>query len=102
MEYWDGTSVPAKPWSDEAEGKFGWDFVACLNYNPAPGFTAEDVEELTVVDMDDAWRDQQRDGSVTWEAVLADGRRFRVEGWCDYTGWDCQSGAEYTLIEEAK
>ncbi len=27
-----------------------------------------------------------------WVLKLTDGRFVLVEGWCDYTGWDCQSG----------
>lgn len=31
------------------------------------------------------WILQMKDGSFSWS-----------EGWCDYTGWDCQSGAQIT------
>lgn len=35
---------------------------------------------------------------VNMAMVLKDGRRFFVHGWHEYTGWDCQSGAEYQEI----
>ena len=32
----------------------------------------------------------------SWECYgkLNDGRYFCLEAWCDYTGWDCQSGGK--------
>ena len=29
-----------------------------------------------------------------WLVSLSDGRFAYITGWCDYTGWDCKSGAE--------
>ena len=37
-----------------------------------------------------------------WDVTLRDGRRFHVKGWHDYTGWDCQSGAEYIEVVSAE
>lgn len=39
-----------------------------------------------------------------WIIELKDGRFVLTSAWCDYTGWDCQSGGESqvaTSIEEA-
>jgi hypothetical protein len=39
-------------------------------------------------------------GNWIWQVVLIEDqrlKRFIIEGWCDYTGWDCQSGVH---IEE--
>lgn len=57
-------------------------------------FTREDVEEIrhiTVGENDEEhWRIAGR---------LKDGRWFYVDGWCDYTGWDCQSGIAAFLAD---
>lgn len=36
-----------------------------------------------------------------WLALgrLRDGRWFHVSAWCDYTGWDCQSGGTITVAK---
>lgn len=93
MSIWKGTEVPTKPWADEAEEKFGWDFVACMNYNHTPEFQPGDIAE--VVMLKQGIHDEE---DWIWEVTLLDGRRYNVEGGCDYTGWDCRSGATYTLI----
>lgn len=36
-----------------------------------------------------------------WVVDTEDGRSWRFDGWCDYTGWDCQSDLEATEIIEA-
>lgn len=50
-------------------------------------FTREDVVEIRHI------TNGENDGE-DWRAVgrLIDGRWFFVDGWCDYTGWDCRSG----------
>jgi len=30
-----------------------------------------------------------------WIVSFANGETWYAEGWCDYTGWDCQSGMEW-------
>jgi NADH:ubiquinone oxidoreductase subunit E len=29
-----------------------------------------------------------------WVLKMKDGQWCHIAGWCDYTGWDCQAGAE--------
>jgi hypothetical protein len=50
-------------------------------------FSLDDVAEVIKAD------EGQNDGD-SWLAVgrLNDGRHFFLSAWCDYTGWDCQSG----------
>lgn len=51
--------------------------------------------------VEDGWKFDEGDfAAVKLEGVvvLEDGRRFRVEGWCDTTGWDCQSDLECELL----
>lgn len=46
------------------------------------------------------YRDGENDDSA-WLFVLemTDGRFAYVSAWCDYTGWDCQAGAEVTYAD---
>lgn len=50
-------------------------------------FGREDVSEILAID------EGENDGD-NWVAVfkLVDGRFAAIGAWCDYTGWDCQSG----------
>lgn len=34
-----------------------------------------------------------------WVVTVADGRRWRLSGWCDFTGWDCQSSASWRPLD---
>lgn len=54
--------------------------------NDPIGFTRSDIQELYAVQYG------ERDGDP-WYCLgrLLDGRYFSAYGWCDYTGWDCQS-----------
>lgn len=37
-----------------------------------------------------------------WILQLANDSYILVSGWCDYTGWDCQSGiSEYEIVDTA-
>lgn len=67
-----------------------------MSHHPGP-FTMADVAEV-VVTRTDADPDNYNDRSWEWEVTLHDGRRFHVEGWHDYSGWDCQSGLVATEI----
>lgn len=37
-----------------------------------------------------------------WVLELRDGRFLLVSAWCDYTGWDCQSGGESEVASSAE
>lgn len=39
---------------------------------------------------------ERDEGSWIWHVTLDDGATWTLEGWCDYTGWDCQSGTDWT------
>jgi hypothetical protein len=43
------------------------------------------------------------DGATEWSGgfllKLKDGRFAYLTGWCDYTGWGCQDGAEVTYFD---
>lgn len=56
------------------------------------GFTIDDVERIFAAD-------EGENDESEWLALgkLKDGRWFLLSAWCDYTGWDCQSGGTTTV-----
>jgi hypothetical protein len=70
----------------------------CMEYNSGP-FEFADIDEAHVEMVEkDGDVGTLGDGKWRWHVTLRDGRVFVVTGWHDYTGWDCQSGAEYQEI----
>lgn len=60
------------------------------DWKEAFGFASFSIDDVaSIVKMDEG----QNDGD-SWLAVgtLRDGSYFFLTAWCDYTGWDCQSG----------
>lgn len=66
--------------------------IDSLDGTSCDDFTREDVVEIIAI------QDGQNDGDE-WLGVfkLKDGRFLAATGWCDYTGWDCQSGTLLTV-----
>jgi hypothetical protein len=74
-----------------------WDLHYCLENNPQPGFKLKDVEKVLAV------IEGEHDGPAWhWILELTNGKFAYLIGWCDYTGWDCQSGAESVLEDSAE
>jgi hypothetical protein len=65
-----------------------YDLQAYLDYNKDI-FTLEDITnihaEVPGHNDEDHW---------FWIIELKDGRYLLTSAWCDYTGWDCQSGGK--------
>jgi len=70
-----------------------YDLTAYLDYNKDI-YTIEDVAnihaEVPGHNDDDNWY---------WIIELKDGRIVLTSAWCDYTGWDCQSGGSSQVTE---
>ena len=64
-----------------------WDLEACLDYNDV-GLSKSDIREILAV-----WEGENDGDDWRWIVRLADDQFAFIQGWCDYTGWDCQSGA---------
>lgn len=84
-EYWDAYTLGELP-ADS------YDLIACMHYNPAP-FDWTEIVRVRLVQ-----RGENEGQPWEWLVDLNDYRRFYVIGSCDYTGWDCQSGADYTEV----
>ena len=71
----------------------GHDFAHALSENDY-GPVEQDYSNLVSIDM---LKQGERDaGDWIWRVTLSNGEVWTVTGWCDYTGWDCQSGVSWT------
>ena len=81
---------------DERIRKPDEDLEAYLWYNEDI-FTLDDIHNLHAEvpghNDEDYWY---------WVIELKDGRFLLTSAWCDYTGWDCQSGGESKVAESAE
>lgn len=70
------------------------DLKYAMEYNNL-AFAFEDINVVR------AYALGERDSMDNWQWVvkLNNGCHYFVEGGCDYTGWDCQSWLEATVIE---
>jgi len=71
------------------------DIWSALEYNSPSHFQIDEVEsiEAEVPGANDEL-------NWWWVLRLVNDRYILVSGWCDYTGWDCQSGiTEYEIVD---
>lgn len=69
------------------------------NYDFENAMFIADINESDIAEIVHR-RDGENDCEA-WKFVLkmTDGRFAYVSAWCDYTGWDCRSGAEVTYAD---
>jgi len=75
-------------------GQDASDFAIAVEYNGSP----EELKDVAVVALVCVQFGANDDEGWVWHVDFADGSKWVVEGWCDYTGWDCQSGLDWTLM----
>lgn len=68
------------------------DLAYAIEYNSAP-FGLDDIADVVC----EAFGERDEDSWV-WVVTVKDGRRYRLTGGCDYTGWDCQSDLTCEVI----
>ena len=71
-----------------------YDLEACLRFNPQDNFNIDDIHVVIAV-----WEGQNDVDSWRWILRLNTGKYAFLVGWCDYTGWDCRSGADSLLAD---
>lgn len=73
------------------------DLKYALEYNPQDGFDLSQIKTLLacIPGANDEY-------SWHWVVSLEDGRYAYIQASCDYTGWDCQSSADYTITTTAE
>lgn len=71
-----------------------YDLYAALEENPQDsGITFQEITEIL------ANIEGQNDGNNwIWIVALDNGKFAYLEGGCDYTGWDCQSSLDSTIL----
>ena len=70
------------------------DFVMAIRYNSPPEFP----DGTVIADIKMVKRGVNAAGSWIWN-VTTDEHQYVVTGWCDYTGWDGQSGVDVEKVE---
>jgi hypothetical protein len=89
---------------EELVNDYDWRQVFCESGTPdtIPDNIEIDTSRIYIYDVIEiiAAVNGQNDGE-DWVGVfkLKDGRYIKASGWCDYTGWDCQSGTSLEIAE---
>lgn len=72
-------------------GQDGWNLSSAMEHNGmGPLSDNNGIAELVLLKQ--GARDET---SWVWRVTCEDGNVWIAEGWCDYTGWDCQSGLRW-------
>lgn len=88
-EYWNIYSSP-----ELVHRLGGKDFIYMCEFNSLPdGVDFKDIRRA--VEIIPSFNDGP---TFVWLVWINDGRTFYVQGWCDFTGWDCQSGSSWTEL----
>jgi hypothetical protein len=69
--------------SEERQDALGYDYMACLEYNPQTEITVETTDRILAV-----WEGENDGDDWRWVVRRTDGKFVYVQGGCDYTGWD--------------
>lgn len=64
--------------------------MACAENDPGPA-TDQPIVGFVMLE-----RGEPDEASWRWQVTFDNGSTWIAEGWCDYTGWDCQSALEWT------
>lgn len=88
----------AYAWGNVLEARFpdqdGLDFAyACFENDPGP------TEEQAITSLVMRQQGERDEAHWIWDLTLEDGSRWVAEGWCDYTGWDCQSDLVWEKVQ---
>lgn len=80
-----------------------YDLVHCLQYNPQPFHIGEVDVVLAVFEGENDGADWRWILKLKKDAAKKHENKFvYLQGGCDYTGWDCQSGANSQFCKSAK
>lgn len=72
------------------EASDDWDLAAAIQGNQ-PGITVKQIADVLAVVYG-----EHDESSYYWVLRLTDGTVGMLQGWHDYTGWDCRSDATWT------
>lgn len=73
-------------------GQCGYDLASAMEYNDCgPVNETNGIVDLVMI------KEGERDAEEwVWQVSMQDGTDWVATGWCDYTGWDCQSGLSWS------
>lgn len=72
----------------------------CADPNKEYNLSGFGVEDVRFVFFEDAGCNDGESWIIAGQ--LKDERYFFIDAWCDYTGWDCQSGGSCTIADSFK
>lgn len=87
---------------------YDWEQAFCVVSGPEPAPNNVDNISLQIFDREDVkiiyGIDEGTNEGSDWIVYgrLKDGRYFCLRAWCDYTGWDCQSGGSCQVANSKK
>lgn len=86
---------------DEMLDDYDWKeaFSFARNIRTATGCSADTFDITDVVDIVASSEGENDGESWMMAGKLSDGRFFFLDAWCDYTGWDCQSGGDAQVAD---
>lgn len=94
-EEWRSCFESGERLSTKFPGQDAHSFVSAIEYNNdgplKPGLKIKDLKMLK--------QGYNDGGDWIWRIDLSDGETWWMTGWCDYTGWDCQSGNSWTQTD---
>lgn len=67
------------------------DLGYAIGYHGLP----EGLNEVAITSVSMIQQGANDDPDWIWEIGFADGSLWTLVGWCDFTGWDCRSGADW-------
>lgn len=85
-------------WGRKLESRFPGQDAADFSY-AVREHDAGPVENGTIIDLRMVQQGENDGPDWIWHVTFSNGERWTLQGGCDYTGWDCQSHAEWTKHE---
>lgn len=93
---WNETYEAGAKLDKQFPGQDAWDFISAVRHNGHPFPHGVDLPAITDLKM---IKQGYNDGpDWDWTVSFSNGDIWKVVGGCDYTGWDCQSSIEWTLV----
>jgi hypothetical protein len=72
-------------------GQDAFNFCVAVSEHHAP------YEEVSITKLVMIQEGENDGNSWIWHVTFDNGETWTAEGWCDYTGWDCQSNLTWAL-----
>ena len=78
------------------------EFIRCLETGCYYNQVSPEFKTADILSVDDDFYLESPEGYGSIElrgnVTMSNGDRYAVDGWCDTTGWDCQSGMKVVKL----